>query len=112
MRDGACYARSIIYFRPDIGARLALSMFDDVIVFRALQRQFGLVIDDVRIEVRTLRAGAEDARDLRLRRGDPLVETLLAYRNGTDHPFEIALTRRSARDFRLSYSLRPAPPPT
>ena len=106
MRDGQPYARSLIYFPPAIGARLSRSDFDDVIVFRVLQKRLGLQIVDVTMTVRAARAMAEDVRLLGCSRGEPMLTTELVYRSepgGT--PLEVAFTRFPADSYALSYSL-------
>ena len=45
------YARSIIYFPPAIGARLRRATSTTSVVFRVLQRELGVRIDDVRMTV-------------------------------------------------------------
>ena len=46
--QGKPYARSIIYFPPAVGSRLSRRVFDDAVVFRVLQRELGIHIEDVR----------------------------------------------------------------
>jgi GntR family transcriptional regulator len=103
-RDGAPYARSTIYFRPDAGERLKRRHFDDVIVFRVVQRELGVTFTDVRQTIRVVRAEAED-EVLGLAPGEPVVETILVYRAGEEAPIEIAFTRYPAESFNLTYSL-------
>jgi GntR family transcriptional regulator len=105
-RDGTPYARSLIYFPEAIGSRLRLADFDDVIVFRVLQRHFGIELADVTMTVRAARAEPEDMRLLGCKRGDPMLLTQLVYRpDPAAAPVEAAFTRFPAETYSLSYSL-------
>lgn len=106
VRRGRPYARSIIYFPPEIGSQLTLSDFDDVIVFRVLASRLRIAVADVTMTVRAARADAEDVRLLGCRRGDPMLTTQLVYRPAQGlAPVEVAFTRFPAEDYSLSYSL-------
>ncbi|MHB2166193.1 GntR family transcriptional regulator [Alsobacter sp. R-9] len=105
-RRGRAYARSIIYFPPDIGARLTLADFDDVIIFRVLASRLRIAVADVTMTVRAAKADAEDARLLGCRRNEPMLTTQLVYRRAPgDTPVEVAFTRFPAEGYSLSYSL-------
>lgn len=105
-RDGQAYARSLIYFPPDVGERLTRADFDDVIVFRVLQKRLGLQITDVTMTVRATKAMAEDVRLLGCPRGEPMLATELVYRAAPGgKPLEVAFTRFPADSYALSYSL-------
>jgi GntR family transcriptional regulator len=105
-RDGSPYARSMIYFPPDIGQRLTRQDFDDVIVFRVLASRLGLAVADVTMTVRAGKAGPDDVRQLGLRRGDPLLTTELVYRTAPGAPpVEVAFTRFPADAYSLRYAL-------
>jgi len=106
VRRGVPYARSIIYFPPAIGAQLALSDFDDVIVFRVLASRLRIAVADVTMTIRAGKADAEDARQLECRRGEPMLTTQLVYRPAKgDAPVEVAFTRFPAEGYSMSYSL-------
>lgn len=110
MRDGAAYARSLIYFPPDVGARLSRQDFDDVIVFRVLASRLGLAVADVTMTVRAGKAGPDDVRHLGLRKGDPMITTELVYRTAAgEPPVEVAFTRFPAESYSLRYSLTVRP---
>jgi GntR family transcriptional regulator len=109
LRGGQCYARSTIYFRPDIGQRLSLGQFDDVIVFRVLQRDLGITITDVRVTVRAMLAEPEDGVALGADKGEAVIETMFVYRAGDGPPVEVAFSRQRAADFSLTYALKAGP---
>ena len=105
LREGRVFARSTIYFHPAIGARLRRRHFDDVIVFRVMQRELDVEIADVEHMLRAERATAEDARALGCAAGDPIVETRLVYREQRGRAVEVAFTRYPAERYSLTYSL-------
>jgi GntR family transcriptional regulator len=109
LRDGQCYARSTIYFRPDIGQRLSREQFNDVIVFRVLQRDLGITITDVRVTVRAMLAMPEDVLAFGAEKGEPVIETMFVYRAGDSLPVEIAFSRQRAANFSLTYALKSGP---
>jgi GntR family transcriptional regulator len=104
-RGQDAYARSIIYFPPTIGSRLRRRDFDDVVVFRVLQRELGVRIDDVRMTVWAELATPEDAAGLGCEAGSALLVTQLLYRDDTGELVEIAYSRALASEARLSTRL-------
>ena len=108
-RDGKPYARSVIYFPPAIGSRLSRRVFDDAIVFRVVQRELGISIDDVRLTVWAELASEDDARDLHCRAGAALLVTQLQYRDASGTLIEIAYGRALASERRLSTRLVASP---
>ncbi|MBZ6078456.1 GntR family transcriptional regulator [Microvirga puerhi] len=104
-RNGRPYARSIIYFRPEVGSRLPRGAFNDAVVFRVLQRELGIHIEDVRMIVWAELASEEDARDLGCEVGDAILATQLLYRDERASLIEIAYSRALASQARLSTRL-------
>jgi GntR family transcriptional regulator len=99
------YARSIIYFHPEIGSRLQRRAFDDPVVFRVLQREFGVRIDNVQLTIWAELATAKDAKSLRCKIGSALLVMQLLYRNDGGTLVEIAYSRALASEVRLSTRL-------
>lgn len=99
------YARSAIYFHPTVGGRLRRRDFDDVIVFRVMQRQLGIHLLDVKMTAWAEIATQEDVAQLRIRTGSAMLCTQLVYRGDQGLPLEVALTRYPAEAFRLTYTL-------
>jgi GntR family transcriptional regulator len=108
-RDGKPYARAIIYFPPAIGSRLSRHVFDDAIVFRVVQRELGISIDDVRLTVWAELASEDDARDLHCKVGEAVLVTQLQYRDASGTLIEIAYGRALASERRLSTRLVASP---
>jgi GntR family transcriptional regulator len=104
-RNGRPYARSIIYFPPVVGSRLSHGAFNDAVVFRVLQRELGIHIEDVRMTVWAELASEEDARDLQCEVGKAILATQLLYRDESDSLIEIAYSRALASEARLSTRL-------
>ena len=104
-RDGAAFARSIIYFHPKIGSRLRRGDFNDVIVFRVMQRELGVRLRDIKHTIRAELASADDARVLDCAPRDPILSTQLVYRSDASLVVEVAYTRYPAREYSMTYSL-------
>jgi GntR family transcriptional regulator len=109
VRKGRAYARSIIYFPPAIGERLARRHFDDAVVFRVLQRELGIAFDDVRLTVGAETATAEDAAHLPCESGSALLVMQLLYRETGGRLVEVAHSRALAAAVRLSTRLTTEP---
>ena len=62
-------AQITTWFPPEIGKRLKRSDFDDVLIFRAVERHLGLRLAGARITVRAEIADADDRPRPRLQRG-------------------------------------------
>ncbi len=104
-RDAKAFARSIIYFHPRIGSRLRRSDFNDVIVFRVMQRELGVRLRDITHTVRAELATNDDAAQLGCAPRDPILSTQLVYRSDADLVVEVAYTRHPAREYSLTYTL-------
>ena len=104
-KGGAAYAVSTIYFPPPIGSRLARHHFDDVIVFRVMQRELGIVLGDVRMTVAAELADERLATQLDRPEGSAVMRTSLVYRTTENQPVEVAITEYPADAFHLSYRL-------
>jgi GntR family transcriptional regulator len=105
MRDGKAFARSIIYFHPRIGSRLRRRDFNDVIVFRVMQRELGVRLREITHTVRAELATTDDAALLACKPRDPILATRLVYRSDADLVVEVAYTRHPAREYSLTYTL-------
>jgi GntR family transcriptional regulator len=105
-RNGKAYARSIIYFPPAVGARLARKDFDDTVVFRVVQRELGIRLADVQMTIWAEPANRQDAADLACDPGASLLVTQLLYHDASGAPVELAYSRSLASEARLSTRLR------
>lgn len=109
VRDDTPYTRSTIYFSPHIGAQLSRDAFDDPVVFRVLQRELGIRLDDVRLTIWAELARAEDAAVLGCDLGAALLVMQLSYYEEGGALVEVAYSRSLASEARLSTRLTTRP---
>jgi GntR family transcriptional regulator len=102
-------AEITIYFPPRIGARLSRADFDDVVVFRSVQRRLGLHYAGARVTVRAEVAGAKLARLLDYRIGGPILVNEMVFVSPEEEPLELTIARHRADLYSLSYDLRREP---
>jgi GntR family transcriptional regulator len=96
-----------IFFPPRIGALLARADFDDVVVFRSVQRRLGLRYAGARVTVRAEVAGARLARMLDYRVGAPVLANEIVFLSADEEPLELTIARHRADLYSLSYDLKP-----
>jgi GntR family transcriptional regulator len=95
-----------IYFPPQIGARLTRTDFDDVVVFRSVERRLGLKLTGARVTVSADRAGRTLARALDCNAEQPVMTLRILYYAGDNVPVELTIARNRADRYRLTYDLR------
>jgi GntR family transcriptional regulator len=91
------------YFPPAIGSRLVLADFDDVVVFRSVQRHLGIELSGARVSVRAELADAVLARALQCEAGDPILVTEMVYRSIDGQPVELTINKNHADFFSLTF---------
>jgi GntR family transcriptional regulator len=96
-------AQITTWFPPEVGARLKRSDFDDVLIFRAVERHLGLRSAGARIAVRAEIADAEIAGDLDYAEGAPVLAMEMLYRSLDQQPIEFTIARHRADVFSLVY---------
>jgi DNA-binding GntR family transcriptional regulator len=106
VRANKPYARSIIYFAPAIGSQLSRAAFNDTVVFRVLQREIGVRLEDVQLTIWAESATAEDAANLHCELGSALLVMQLLFRQEGGELIEVAYSRSLASEVRLSTRLR------
>ncbi|MEJ0097750.1 MAG: GntR family transcriptional regulator [Bauldia sp.] len=92
------------YFPPDIGKRLKRSDFDDVVIFRAVQRHLGIRFDNVQITMRAEAADEELARMLDYEVGAPVLSMEMLYLTADGEPVELSINRNRADRFSASFT--------
>jgi GntR family transcriptional regulator len=92
-----------IYFPPAIGERLSRADFDDVVVFRSVERRLGIRLTGARITVTAERADAALARALEAEEGDPMLVSRMLWRGEDGAPVELTIARHRADRYSLSY---------
>ncbi|MBZ9938417.1 GntR family transcriptional regulator [Mesorhizobium sp. BR1-1-16] len=91
------------YFPVAIGSRLRRSDFDDVVVFRSVQRHLGIKLSGARVSVRAELADAPLARSLDCKAGDPILVTEMVYRSADGEPVELTINKNRADYFSLIF---------
>ena len=92
-----------IYFPPGIGARLTRADFDDVVVFRSVERRLGIRLEGARITVTAELADAALARTLDIEPGDPVLVSRMLWRGTDGAPVQLTIARHRADRYSLSY---------
>lgn len=104
-RDGGPISEVTIFFPPDIGARLNRSDFDDVVVFRSVERRLGIKLSGARIMVSAELADAALARSLKTQPGTPILVNRMLWRAADGSPVELTIARHRADRYSLSYDV-------
>jgi GntR family transcriptional regulator len=95
--------QTTFYFPPAIGSRLKRSDFDDVVIFRAVQRHLGIQLSGARITVRADIADEPLAASLGYAVGGPILVIEMLYHSAEGEPVELTINRNRADLFSLSY---------
>ena len=95
--------RCTFYFPPHIGRRLRRRDFDDVVVFRSVQRHLGIALSGARISVRAELADAGLAEALSCEPGFPILVTEMLYRSAEGGLVELTVNENRADFFSLSF---------
>ena len=104
MRAGAPLSDVTIFFPPAIGARLTRRDFDDVVVFRSVQRHLGLRLSEVRVTVRAALADGGLARRLEVEAGAAVLVSEMTYMDEAGQPAEFTVARHRGDAYSLSYA--------
>ena len=91
------------YFPPEIGKRLTKSNFDDVLIFRSVQKHLGLRLAAASITVKAELADADLAADLDYAEGAPVLTVEMLYRSVDQQPIEFTIARHRADIYTLTY---------
>lgn len=94
-----------IYFPPRIGAQLRRADFDDVVVFRSVQRRLGLRYTGGRLTVRAALADARSAEALDCRPGAALLIHEYTYFGADGEPVELTIARHRGDAHSVTYDL-------
>lgn len=92
-----------IFFPPAIGRRLSRESFDDVVVFRSVQRHLGIALRGARVRVRAEVADARLARLLDYEEGGAVMAMEILYFDVDGAPVELAVNRNRADCFSLEF---------
>ncbi len=95
--------QTTFYFPPVIGSRLKRGDFDDVVVFRAVQRHLGIKLLRAQIKVRAEIADELLAAALDYEVGAPILATEMLYFSSTGEPVELTVSKNRADQFSITY---------
>lgn len=102
---GLLVSQITIFFPPEIGRRLTMADFDDVVVFRSVQRHLGMQMAGARITLRAELADEQTARDLDYEEGAPILTMQMLYRSTDGQPAELTIAKHRADRFSITYDL-------
>ncbi|MEP0322936.1 GntR family transcriptional regulator [Bauldia litoralis] len=91
------------YFPPEIGMRLTRGNFDDVLIFRSVQKHLGLRLAAAAITVKAEVADADLAADLDCSEGEAVLTVEMLYRSVDQQPIEFTIARHRADVYTLTY---------
>ncbi len=104
-RAGEPVSEVTIFFPPEIGARLNRADFDDVVVFRSVEKRLGIKLSGARITVSAELADAGLARSLITQPGAPVLVNRMLWHAEDGRPVELTIARHRADRYRLSYDV-------
>jgi len=96
-------AQTAFYFPPAFGSRLKRADFDDVVVFRAVQRHLGITLSRAQITVRAEIADEALAKMLGYEVGGPILATEMLYSTTAGDPVELTVSRNRADHFSITF---------
>lgn len=102
-QKGGPTGQTTFYFPPAIGGRLKRADFDDVVVFRAVQRHLGIQLSGAKITVRADIADEALAKTLDYVVGGPILVIEMLYLSTDGEPVELTINKNRADLFSLSY---------
>ena len=103
---GEPFSAITIFFPPEIGRRLSRADFDDVVVFRAVERRLGLRVAGARVTVTAEAADAELAAALDYAQGAPVLVNRFLYYAEDNAAVELTIARHRADRYSLAYDFR------
>lgn len=105
LMDGRPMTEFRIHFPPKIGDRLTLEDFDDVVVFRTVQRKLGIRLSGAQVTIGAELADRTLARALQIAPGAAVLVNTLLYRDMDGAPVELTVARHPAELYQLSYAI-------
>jgi len=102
---GRAVTEVAIYFPSEIGKRLRREDFEDVVVFRGVERRLGIQLSGARIRVSAELADADLAILLDYDVGLPVLSSRILYLDAAGTPVEYTVARHRADLYELSYNL-------
>ena len=101
--DKGPLAHGTFFFSPSVGSRLRRTDFDDVVVFRSVQRHLGIRLKGAHISVRGEVADADLAALLDYKVGGAILVIEILYFSATGEPVELTINKHRADLFSLKF---------
>jgi len=102
---GKAIGYSVIRFHPSAGSRLKRRDFDDVFVFRVLQRRLGIQVDTARVTIGAHLADEEAVDVLGCELGAAMVVVTFAFRDKAGQVVQVTTNHYLADAYTLSYEV-------
>ncbi len=96
-------AQITTYFPPDIGSRLGKDDFDDVLIFRAVQKRLDIRMAVANCTVRAAIADESVVSDLGVTKGSAILIVEMLYRDANQRNVEFSIARHPADMFSITY---------
>jgi GntR family transcriptional regulator len=96
-------AQITTYFPPDIGSRLSRRDFDDVLIFRSVQRRLGIRMEVAHCTIRAEVASPSIAADLDMPEGSAVLTVEMLYQSADQRNVEFSIARHPADRFSITY---------
>ncbi len=103
LTSGLPVSQIAFFFPPAIGGQLKRADFDDVVVFRVVQRQLGIQLSRAQITVRAESADDALAKVLQCESGAPVLATEMVFFTVAGDPVELTITRNRADRFSVTF---------
>lgn len=96
-------AQITTYFPPDVGSQLRKEDFNDVLIFRAVQRRLGVRMAVAHVTVRAEVADERVAEDLAIAEGAAILTVEMLYQSADQRNIELSIARHPAELFSITY---------
>ena len=96
-------AQITTYFPPDLGAQLQKEDFNDVLIFRAVQRRLNIRMAVAHCTVRAEIADDVVAADLGVAKGSAILAVEMLYQSADQRNVEFSIARHPAEMFSITY---------
>ncbi len=96
-------AQITTYFPPDVGAQLAREDFNDVLIFRAVQRRLNIRMAVAHCTIRAEIADDFVAADLGVAKGSAILAVEMLYQSADQRNVELSIARHPADMFSITY---------
>jgi len=104
LREGSTKKAQVTsYFPPEIGKRLSRTDFDDVLIFRSVQRHLGIRLEVAHVTLRAEVADADVAADLDRPEGSAVLVVEMLYQSSDQKKIEFTVARHPADSYSITY---------